>query len=223
MNLSILRSTFQTIKPSAFRHPKALQNASAQTITKPPSSGGRIAPFSSTPKLEKRKKGGKNATDPRITQIRYHLFHPLTPRPLRFSRLRFLRHWTIHRAWLLYLRKTRRAQELELERQYMSMRAACEALRLLDESGNTVTAEEAGGKGAETGRLGPRGKEVGRLYRAAMVKRFGLGGGGDGRPEGVLRGVEGQGEGGKWGVPIEYARLQTDFPARDGWNYGWTR
>ena len=45
------------------------------------------------------------------------------------------------------------------------------------------------------------GKEMGRLYRIAMQKK------------------------GVWdGVPIEYARLQTESPGRDGgWNHEWTR
>ncbi|KAI9830388.1 MAG: hypothetical protein M1826_004811 [Phylliscum demangeonii] len=63
--------------------------------------------------------------------IRYHLNHRLTPRPLRLSRLRALRHWTIHRAWMVFQRGRRRAQERELERAYNSMRDACEALRVL--------------------------------------------------------------------------------------------
>ncbi|KAL9015827.1 MAG: hypothetical protein Q9185_006794 [Variospora sp. 1 TL-2023] len=68
--------------------------------------------------------------------IRYHLHHPKTPRPLRFSRLRALRHWTIHRAAQLHLHAQRRQQELELERQYNAMRAACEELRVgLDDGG----------------------------------------------------------------------------------------
>ena len=56
---------------------------------------------------------------------------PLTPRPLRFGRLRALRHWTIHRAYQIYQHRLRAARERELERQYNSMREACEALRLL--------------------------------------------------------------------------------------------
>ncbi len=63
--------------------------------------------------------------------IRYHLYHPATPRPLRLSRLRSLRHWTIHRAWQLHQRAQRAARERELERMYASQRDACEALRLL--------------------------------------------------------------------------------------------
>ncbi|OQE40829.1 hypothetical protein PENCOP_c005G07187 [Penicillium coprophilum] len=61
--------------------------------------------------------------------IRYFLHHPLTPRPLRFSRNRYLRHWTIHRAWQLFQAQQRRKQELEMMRQYQSMQDACEELR----------------------------------------------------------------------------------------------
>lgn len=64
--------------------------------------------------------------------IRYNLYHPTTlmPRPLRFSRNRALRHWTIHRAWNLYRMKIKKRRELELERQYNAMAAANEELRL---------------------------------------------------------------------------------------------
>ncbi|KAL8671440.1 MAG: hypothetical protein Q9168_004069 [Polycauliona sp. 1 TL-2023] len=78
----------------------------------------------------------RNKVDKRITLIRYHLNHPATPRPLRFSRLRALRHWTIHRAAQLHLHTQRRLEQLELERQYNAMRAACEELRVgLDDGG----------------------------------------------------------------------------------------
>ncbi|TKA53011.1 hypothetical protein B0A49_08669 [Cryomyces minteri] len=94
------------------------------------------------------------------SQIRYHLAHPLTPRPLRFSRLRALRHWTIRRAYNLYRHQARRTQELELERQYNAMRDACEALRLMGADG--MMAADGGSAG---------GKDVGRLYRIAMEKK----------------------------------------------------
>lgn len=164
-----------------------------------PSNRIRTAPFSSTAQMQKRAKKGPG-NDPRITSIRYHLSHPLTPRPLHFSRTRALRHWTIHRAWLLFQRKRRAAAERSLERQYAAMRAACEHLRLMDTHGNLVSASEAGGQGPDAGRLGNKGREVGRLYRSAMLKR------------------------GVWGsVPVEYGRLLVDFPPRDGWNEGWRR
>lgn len=47
----------------------------------------------------------------------------------------------------------------------------------------------------------PGSKDAGRLYRVAMEKK------------GVFR---------HGGVPIEYARLQTDTPAREPWNHDWT-
>ncbi|PSN66853.1 hypothetical protein BS50DRAFT_610233 [Corynespora cassiicola Philippines] len=201
MNLSAFRPAFRPVNLSKFRTPTA---AFPRVTQKQPWQAPRIpantSSFSSTARMERRSKGGKALKDPRVTAIRYHLTHPLTPRPLRFSRNRQLRHWTIHRAWLLFLRKRRWAEERELERMYTSMRDACEHLRLLDNNGNRVRPEEAGAQGADAGALGPKGKEVGKLYRKAMSKK------------------------GVWGsVPIEYAKLQTDFPSRDGWNHAWTR
>ncbi|RAH87193.1 hypothetical protein BO86DRAFT_385175 [Aspergillus japonicus CBS 114.51] len=129
--------------------------------------------FSTTSAMAKRKNAGP-ARDKRITMIRYFLHHPLTPRPLRFSRTRFLRHWTIHRAWHLYQAQRRRAETLELERQWHAMRAACEELRT----------------GAGDG---------GKLFRKSMIKT------------GIFKDL----------FPIEYARLQTEGPSREGWNHEW--
>ncbi|KAL4906094.1 hypothetical protein BDW74DRAFT_151272 [Aspergillus multicolor] len=98
-----------------------------QTATQPNSLQAQArAPFSTTTPLLKRK---SPYTDRRVTLIRYFLYHPLTPRPLRFSRTRFLRHWTIHRAWQLYQANRRRNHQLELQRQWQAMNAACEELR----------------------------------------------------------------------------------------------
>lgn len=72
--------------------------------------------FSTSPQLLSRGKGQAPGKDPRITLIRYHLQHSKTPRPLRFSRMRALRHWTIHRAWLLNRRKRLDQEESELQR-----------------------------------------------------------------------------------------------------------
>lgn len=71
--------------------------------------------FSTTPANLAKHKGAPKK-DPRITLIRYHLQHPETPRPLRLSRMRALRHWTIHRAWMLARRKKMKAEEGELMR-----------------------------------------------------------------------------------------------------------
>lgn len=163
--------------------------------------------------------------------------------------MRALRHWTIHRAWRLFQSKQIEAQQLTLERQYNSMRDACEALRLLGEDGLAVAPDAgsprtvrppgardpasvslASGKsglrvadsegarwaflkedmkpaaeGEETLNLdlsahAARQTQVGRLYRIAMEKK------------GIFD-----------GVPIEYARFQTDTPPRAGWDHSWTR
>ncbi|KAI6797726.1 hypothetical protein KC363_g298 [Hortaea werneckii] len=157
----------------------------------------QCANFSSTRSHMARKGRGGEKRDMRITLIRYHLQHPLTPRPLRFSRNRSLRHWTIHRAWRLYQARLQSARQLELERQYNSMASACEALRLIDNHG--LTTEERGRLGAD-GETTTGAKEMGRLFRIAM------------RKDDV------------WdGVPIEYARIQTETPPRDGFNEAWTR
>lgn len=84
------------------------------------------------------------------------------------------------------------------------MREACEALRLMDGNGMTVEDGLLEGDGAPGGKSGGKiagtGKDVGRLYRIAMEKK------------------------GIWdSVPIEYARIQTDGPPKDGWNHEWSR
>lgn len=110
------------------------------------------------------------------------------------NRNRHLRHWTIHRAWQLYQHNLRHKRDEELQKQYFSMYNACEALRNIDKYG--LTAEERTAMGEPPS----EGKETGRLYRIAMLKR------------------------GMWnGPPIEYARIQTDTPPRNGWNHQWTR
>jgi large subunit ribosomal protein L40 len=74
------------------------------------------------------------------------------------------------------------------------MATACEALRLIDNRG--LTAAER----LELGEPEAEGQQIGKLYRVAMQKK------------------------GIWdGVPIEYARIQTDTPPKDGWNHSWTR
>ncbi|KAF2453272.1 hypothetical protein BDY21DRAFT_374856 [Lineolata rhizophorae] len=139
-----------------------------------------------------KRKGGKMQRDPRVRAIRYHLWHSKAMRPLRFSRMRGLRHWTIARAYALFKHRRRQALERDLERQYTAMRAAVEALRLMDERGVVARTE------AE--RAAQQGAGVGRLYRIAMGKQ------------------------GVWDqVPIEYARVQTEFPAKEPFNEGWRR
>ena len=108
---------------------------------------------------------------------------------------------------MLHKRKTRDAQRMDLERQYWAMNRACEELRLIGDDGlkvgevselvsrNPGLLEDV--KGVE---LAEEGKNIGRLFRTAM------------RKEGVWQ-----------GAPIEYARLQTEWPAKSGWNHEWKR
>jgi large subunit ribosomal protein L40 len=49
---------------------------------------------------------------------------------------------------------------------------------------------------------GPGEKDGGRLYRVAMEKK------------GIFK---------PNGLPIEYARAQTETPGREPWNHAWTR
>jgi large subunit ribosomal protein L40 len=97
------------------------------------------------------------------------------------GRLRWLRHWTIDRAWKLFRRQQRDAALKERARMHAGMYNACEELR------KTV---------------GPGDRDEGYLYRVAMEKK---------------------GVWGLHGVPIEYARFQTDSPSTEPWNHGWTR
>jgi large subunit ribosomal protein L40 len=76
------------------------------------------------------------------------------------------------------------------------MYSACEALRLMDNEGFTESEREAVGITP----LPHGSKDRGRLYRIAMLKHE------------------------IWkGVPIEYARIQTETPGREGWNHSWRR
>ena len=61
------------------------------------------------------KKGKAEAPDPRVVNLKSSMPRAV-PAPLRFARNRALRHWTIHRAWLLYQRKEREREGHELER-----------------------------------------------------------------------------------------------------------
>ncbi|KAG9230681.1 hypothetical protein BJ875DRAFT_471493 [Amylocarpus encephaloides] len=166
--LTPLLSTFRSLSLST----------TTVTVRKPSTTTSRQ--FTTTSPLHA-KPSGKDKADPRISLIRYHLQHPKTPRPLKLSRMRALRHWTIHRAWMLARRTRQEGEERELKRMHQSMHNACEALRTFDAPGK---------------------KDAGRLYRIAMEKK----------------GIFGHG-----GIPIEYARAQTDTPAKEAWNHDWVR
>ncbi|KAI9872558.1 MAG: hypothetical protein M1830_001483, partial [Pleopsidium flavum] len=169
-NAAAPKPSFQHIAPFSSTAPMAKKNTQKKgdkrISTHPPS------PYALYPSILNPLHPSLTPASPNTALIRYHLQHPLTPRPLRLSRLRSLRHWTIHRAYLLHRRQLLTSQERELERQYNSMRDACEELRT----------------GCGDG---------GRLFRVAMSKK------------------------GVWaGVPVEYARCQTEGPGREGWDFG---
>ena len=120
--------------------------------------------------------------DPKVRILDKALYKlKFIPPPLRMARNRYLRHWTIHRAWLLFRRQNREQRERELMQQYQSMANACEELRLS---------------------RGPGLRTEGYLYRVAMEKK------------GVYR---------HNGIPVEYARPQTETPALVAWNHEWER
>lgn len=129
-----------------------------------------------------RRDKGTAQEDPKLPAFRRVVLQVRrVPAPLRMGRNRHLRHWTIHRAWNLLRRQQREARARILMRQWQSMRAACEELRLT---------------------AGPGARDEGYLYRVAMEKK----------------GVYGHN-----GIPIEYARPQTETPARQPWNHDWKR
>ncbi|KAK2770452.1 ring finger domain protein [Colletotrichum kahawae] len=139
--------------------------------------------FTTTP-APARRGGSVSASTPefakRILNLKQHPFARAPP-PLRMARNRHLRHWTIHRAWLLLQRQQREARERELYRMHQGMYNAAEELRATS---------------------GPGTRDEGWLYRISQEKK----------------GVYGAGA-----VPIEYARYQTETPARVAWNHDWKR
>ena len=168
---------------SLLTKPAAQQQQQTACYATKGKSGPPAGMFSGQKAGSAKKKGGPKQVDPRIINILRH-FAVLSPKrippPLRFGRNRYLRHWTIHRGWLLFRRQLREQRERILMQQYQSMSNACEELR------NTE---------------GPGTREVGYLYRVAMLK---------------------QGVYGLKSVPIEYAsRALVETPARQAWNHDW--
>lgn len=99
----------------------------------------------------KKKKAQQNQKlDPKVAAMMSFLYAPTqTPAPLRMARNRQVRHWTIHRAWLLLQRRKEKQLHRELMGCQQSMANACEELRNLE---------------------GPGTRPEGWLYRRAMEK-----------------------------------------------------
>lgn len=88
--------------------------------------------------------------DPKTANIMKFIYAGSQVRaPLRMARNRHMRHWTIHRAWLLFRRKRDEQREREMRRLRQSMEYACEALRNME---------------------GPGTRPKGYLFRKAMEK-----------------------------------------------------
>ena len=96
-----------------------------------------------------KKQQGRSEAYVRVKLLKQNLYSPAPP-PLRMGRLRWLRHWTVHRAWQLFRRQQREGLDKERMRMHAGMWNACEELR------RTV---------------GPAGRGEGYLYRVAMEKK----------------------------------------------------
>ncbi|KAJ4300611.1 hypothetical protein N0V88_003295 [Collariella sp. IMI 366227] len=184
---SLLTRPTTSLLPSSTLPQCATISTTSAVLAGPKAKGGKPAPKAKAnpnKTAKKSKRGDNEPRDPKMINMLSH-FAILSPNrippPLRMARNRHLRHWTIHRAWLLFRRREREAREKTLMRQWQSMDRACEALRLTS---------------------GPGTRDEGYLYRVAMEKKgiYGLN-----------------------GVPIEYARAQTETPARMAWNHEWKR
>lgn len=150
----------------------------ARKAAKPVSSSSSAAKQQPTRRRDRQAHRSENYL--RVKILKQNMFSPAPP-PLRMARLRYLRHWTIHRAWQLFRRQQHDAIDKERSRMHAGMYNACEELRQS---------------------VGPGTKSEGYLYRVAMEKKN-------------VYGVD--------SVPIEYARFQTDHPAKEAWNHDWKR
>lgn len=123
----------QTKKPTGQKMGKPLDSAAARAQRK------------------KRKSQMDAKLDPKVAGLMQFLYAgSQVQAPLRMARNRWLRHWTIHRAWNLFRRRQEEAADRELMRMQQSMARACEALRNMG---------------------GPGTRPEGWLYRKAMEKK----------------------------------------------------
>lgn len=106
-------------------------------------------PSKTTTVPKRLRNSGKSENYHRIAILKQNLFSPAPP-PLRMARQRWLRHWTIHRAWMMFRRNQNDAIARERQRMHSAMYNACEELRKTK---------------------GPGGKDEGYLYRVAMEKK----------------------------------------------------
>ncbi|KAK3988208.1 hypothetical protein QBC44DRAFT_244118 [Cladorrhinum sp. PSN332] len=157
--LQSLRGLFRPSATTAVLNPSQQQCIRAISTTPIPLKGGggggggnKFGGKGAVPARRSQRRGDE-PRDPKMINLMRHLavLNPKRiPAPLRMARNRYLRHWTIHRAWLLFRRREREARETTWMRQYQSMNRACEELRLTS---------------------GPGSREEGYLFRIAMEKK----------------------------------------------------
>lgn len=151
-------STPPTTTPST---PRAFSTTPAALARVPPkqqqsskggAKGGKGAPLDAAARKKRRAQMAAKL-DPKVADLMKFIYAgSQLPPPLRMARNRWLRHWTIHRAWQLFQRKEHEAREREMMRMQQSMEHACEVLRNMG---------------------GPGTRPEGWLYRKAMEK-FGV-------------------------------------------------
>ncbi|KAG6365999.1 hypothetical protein INS49_000175 [Diaporthe citri] len=136
---------FSTTRPALARVPPKQQQQSKK--------GGAKGPPLDAAARKKRRAQMAAKLDPKVADLMKFIYAgSQLPPPLRMARNRWLRHWTIHRAWQLFRRREEEARERELMRMQQSMEHACEVLRTMG---------------------GPGTRPEGWLYRKAMEK-FGV-------------------------------------------------
>ncbi|KAK4227156.1 hypothetical protein QBC38DRAFT_478458 [Podospora fimiseda] len=149
----LFRSSQQQCIRSISTTPVPLKGAGGGGPKKPSSGNKPGGGFGASGKSVRRsQRGNDQPRDPKMINLMRHLavLNPKRiPAPLRMARNRYLRHWTIHRAWLLFRRKQREERERVWMKQYQSMNRACEELRLTS---------------------GPDTRPEGYLFRVAMEK-----------------------------------------------------
>lgn len=145
-----------TFSPSTHRRRAFTTTPSLPARAKPkaaPAKGGaqgKNKVDNSAAARKKRRAMAAAKLDPKTANIMKFIYAGSQARaPLRMARNRYLRHWVIHRAWLLHRRKQEEARETEMMRLQASMAYACEKLRTM---------------------AGPGTRPEGYLYRKAMAK-----------------------------------------------------
>lgn len=139
---------FSTTRPSLARAPPKQQRGLKGGAAK----GAKGQPMDAAARKKRRAQMAAKL-DPKVADLMKFIYAgSQLPPPLRMARNRWLRHWTIHRAWQLLRRKEEESRERELMQMQQSMEHACEVLRNMG---------------------GPGTRPEGWLYRKAMEK-FGV-------------------------------------------------